>query len=236
MNHCTAISPVILAACCLCMVHPAQGQAPTTVQLPTFQVFSVNTTVSVPDGGGAYLGGINRAADSSVSRGIPFASKIPGLGPLAGNRGISSTRSAAKMSVNATIIDHQELDAAVLAQAAARRTYRAADAASLVTNQKADFISRNLARAERPAEVPLAQAQPSVDEIRRRNELAAKDRDAEAEAFFAKGVAAEEAGKPNVAKIYYQMVARRASGDLKAQADQRLAALQSPGKPTLAAK
>lgn len=211
------------------------AQAPTTVQLPTFQVFSVNTTVSVPDGGGALLGGMNRAADSSVTRGLPLGSKVPGLGRLAGNRGIGSTRSASNMSVHATIIDHQELDAAVLAEAAARRgSLSVADKQALATQQKAEYITRNLARVEVPV-VETKPAAPSVEEIRRRNELAAANRNAEAVAYFAKAQAAEAEQKPGVAKIYYQMVARRAAGDLRVQAETRLAALSSPSK-TLAAK
>jgi hypothetical protein len=202
------------------------AQAPTTVQLPTFQVFSVNTTVSVPDGGGALLGGIKRAADSSTTR---------GRGPLLGNRGIASTRSASNMSVHATIIDHQELDAAVLAEAAARRgSLSLNDKQELATQQKANYISRNLARVEQPV-IEAKPAAPSVEEIRRRNELAAANRDAEAAAYFAKAQAAEAEQKPGVAKIYYQMVARRPAGDLRSQAETRLAALNSPPK-TLAAK
>ena len=209
----------------------AWGQA---VQLPTFQVFSVNTTVSVPDGGGALLGGINRAADSSVTRGLPLAGKIPGLGPLANNRGIASTRSASNMSVHATIIDNHELDEAVLATAAARRGgVSLNDKQALATQQRADYISRNLARAEQP--VPETKtAAPSIDEIRRKNELAAANRDAEAQSFFAKAQAAEAEQKPGVAKVYYQMVARRATGELKSLAETRLAALD-PRTKSLAA-
>lgn len=205
------------------------AQAPTTVQLPTIQVFTINTTVSVPDGGGAYLGGINRAADSSVTRG-------PGLGPLGANRGIASTRSGSHMSVHATIIDHQELDAAVLAEAAARRgSLSVNERQAVATQQKADHITRNLARTERPVAVETKAAAPSLEEIRRQNELAAANRDAEAAVYFAKAQAAEAGQKPAVAKIYYQMVARRAAGGLKAQAEARLAAIASPGK-SLAAK
>jgi hypothetical protein len=209
-----------------CACQSALAQAPTTVQLPTFQVFSVNTTVSVPDGGGALLGGINRAADRSVTR---------GAGPLA-NRGISSTRSASNISVNATIIDHQELDEAVLAQAAARRSSRGLDASQIATNQKADFITRNLAQADRPAREATTNPGPGVEEIRRRNDLAAADRNAEAAEQFAKGEAAEAKGKCNVAKIYYQMAARNGAGSLRDRANERLAVLQSPGKPSLAAQ
>src|SRR5215472_5520233 len=83
----------------------AQGQPPqqpigpalpaTTVQLPTFSVFTVQTTVSVPDGGGMSLGGIDRGVDSTVNRNSG----------LTRNRGIGSTRAASGVSASATIID-----------------------------------------------------------------------------------------------------------------------------------
>ncbi|WP_425619366.1 hypothetical protein NA78x_003106 [Anatilimnocola sp. NA78] len=220
----TALPTAILLA----GVH-AFAQAPTTVQLPVIQVLSVDTTVSVPDGGGVSLGGINRAVDSSVTRGLPL-----GKGPLTTNRGLSSVRSGSNMSVHATIIDHQELDAAVLAEAAARRGTRAEDPATLALQQKADYLSRNLARTQPTAPVAASDRQPSVEQIRERNELAAAVRDAEAASFFAKGQAAEAAGKPGIAKIYYQMVARRDQAGLKQQAEARLAALASPGKSLVA--
>src|SRR5205085_7623767 len=72
--------------------------------------FTVQTTVSVADGGGMSLGGINRAADGTVTR---------GMAPL--NRGIGSSRGASGVSVHATIIDREEMDKAVLAEAAAKR-------------------------------------------------------------------------------------------------------------------
>src|SRR4051812_25435902 len=83
----------------------------TTVQLPSYSVFTVQTTVSVPDGGGAYLGGLKSGASNSSRFGI---------GPLS-NRGLSSSRSASGMSVSATVIDHAEIDRAILAEAAAKR-------------------------------------------------------------------------------------------------------------------
>ena len=84
------------------------GLPATTVQLPSFSIFSVNTTVSVPDRGGMYLGGVNRARDGSRTRGL-------------GNRAIGSDRAANGVQVLATIHDMDELDRAVLAKAAAKR-------------------------------------------------------------------------------------------------------------------
>ncbi len=56
----------------------------------------------------------------------------------------------------------------------------------------------------------------------------------EADSFFARGQQAEADGKPNVAKIYYQMAARRATGDLKQQVQARLEAVS--GRTTALAK
>lgn len=78
------------------------------IQLPTFHQFSVGTTVLVPDGGSAYLGGVDYARYGSSRRG-PF------------NRSSSSSVGSAGVSVHATIIDHEELDRAVLAEAARKR-------------------------------------------------------------------------------------------------------------------
>ncbi|WP_145090464.1 hypothetical protein [Anatilimnocola aggregata] len=186
--------------------------------------------MSVPDGGGILLGGMNRAADSSVTRGLPL-----GKGPLTGSRGLSSVRSGANMSVHATIIDHQELDAAVLAEAAARRAARGEDPAAMAVHQKADNLTRNLARPQRSTPVHTS-AQPSLADIQERNELAAANRSAEAESYLAKAQAAEAANKPGVAKIYYQMVARRDQAGLKQQAEARLAALNAPAGKSLVAK
>jgi hypothetical protein len=117
------------------MATSARAQAPTTVQLPTFRFFTVQTTVSVPDRGSASLGGITRSSSSSTWRGVPG---------LRGSRSLASGRDAGGVSVHATIIDHAELDRAVLA--AARRSSGAAKSA---TSAKADFISRNVGRTGR---------------------------------------------------------------------------------------
>ena len=89
-------------------------------------------------------------------------------------------------------------------------------------DQAADVGDRLAAAQESSA----GRAAPSVAEARR---LHAAEKNAGSEQILAlmeRARAAEEAGKPNVAKIYYQMVARRASGELKQQALDRLNALQ----------
>jgi hypothetical protein len=196
----------------------AQGQqqpppnAPTTVQLPTFSFFTVQTTVSVPDRGGAYLGGIGRGADSSTTRGI---------GPLA-NRGLASSRGASGMSVHATIIDHHEIDQAILAQAAAERGAAANPAVA-----KAAAISRTVGKSD---------SLDSVAAIREQQSAAAAKQASEATEYFAKAQKAEADGKPGVATIFYQMVIRRDATQLKQQAQARLAALQNSKAASVAAR
>jgi hypothetical protein len=120
-----------------------------TVQLPTFQVFSVATTVVVPDRGTAYLGGVNRAAYGSTTSGVPGLSRIPGVGRLFTNRGIGSEVSSSGAHVAATIMDFEEMDRAVLEEAAARRGVFSAASVDPAVERKAAFISRNIAKNDR---------------------------------------------------------------------------------------
>lgn len=123
-----------------------------SVQLPTFQVFSVATTVVVPDRGSAYLGGVNRASFGSNSSGVPGLSPIPGLGRLFTNRGIGSEVSSSGAHVAATIMDLDELDKGVLAEAAAKRGVASASG-GMKTNpaveRKAAYIAKNVAKYDR---------------------------------------------------------------------------------------
>lgn len=186
------------------------AQAPTTVQLPTFSFFTVNTTVSVPDSGGSYLGGIMRGSDSRRTRGLsPF--------PLLANRSTSSDRSAAGMSVRAWIHDFHEMDAAMLAGAVRGGD---SDPATLKGSALSSSIEKSSAGGA-AAGAPLL----SVAEIRRQNDLADQAEVQEAAAFFAKAEEYEAAGKPGLAKLNYQRAASREGGELKQRALARIRAL-----------
>ena len=173
------------------------GQAPTTVQLPTFHFFTVQTTVSVPDSGGTYLGGINRAVDSSRTRGL-------------GSRGSASGRSVGGMSVHATIHDLASMDEALLASAAAKRVTPLDTPADAPVNRAPGLVG--------PASAPVQ----SVAAIRQQQAGAADAQAAEIAGLYAKAVQADAEKKPVVAKLYYQMVARRDTGNLKQQSLARL--------------
>jgi hypothetical protein len=133
------------------------------VQLPTFRFFSVGTTVVIPDRGSAYLGGVNRATYGSSTTGVPGMSGLPGVGRLFTNRGIGSEVSSSGVHASATIMDLEELDKSVLAEAAARRGVAAGGA---VTNpaveRKAAFLAKHMAKTQRtqiPAPPPRSSRQ-----------------------------------------------------------------------------
>jgi hypothetical protein len=200
-----------LIVCVVCVVGAVAGapaalaQQPlpaTTVQLPTFSVFTVRTSVLVPDGGMASMAGISRGADGRVMRGV---------GPLA-NRGLGGSRAASGVSVSSRIIDHEEIDRAILAAAAGRE--KPAEAATA----KVEAITHSIATSRPPP--------TSVAAIREANRVAAEREARELAELFSKAQKAEAEGQTGVAKVYYQMVARRDRGQLQAQAQQRLAALQ----------
>jgi len=80
----------------------------TTVQLPTFQVISVATTVSVPDGGTVLLGGIKRLREGRNEFGVPLLSKVPYIDRLFRNVGIGRETDSLMIMVTPHIIIQEE--------------------------------------------------------------------------------------------------------------------------------
>jgi general secretion pathway protein D len=80
----------------------------TTVQLPTFEVITVTTTVSVPDGGTVLLGGIKRLVEGRNEFGVPLLSKVPYVDRLFRNVGIGRETDSLMMMVTPHIIIQEE--------------------------------------------------------------------------------------------------------------------------------
>jgi hypothetical protein len=216
------VQAVQLAVIVAALAAPLAASA-QTVQLPTYSFTTVSTTVMVPDRGAAFLGGINRAASGRSEYGVP------GL-PLPGfqNRAIGQERGASNMWVTATIHDFEAMDQALLSTPTvtgfgglpgdmprgltAPRPQFAAPAPREPVN-----LAGNWRREAAPA-APVHDA--AAEEAARAGRQVARSQ--EAENYFARGQQAEADGKPNVAKIYYQMAARRATGDLKQLVQSRL--------------
>lgn len=80
----------------------------TTVQQPTLATTSVQTTVSVPDGGTILLGGIKRMREGRNERGVPILSKIPYISRLFRNVAIGRDAQSLMMMVTPRIIIQEE--------------------------------------------------------------------------------------------------------------------------------
>ena len=213
---CKLESTVLLATAILATAAaPVRAQPAVAVQLPTYSFFGMSTTVSVPDRGGVYLGGVNRAQSGlSEARSplLPFA-------PFR-NRGLSTGASAAGASVSAYIHDFEAMDpywhglpssgsglASGGGVAGVKRLDGVAGAKRSVPHRSAT-TSRPLVLT--PAE--LARQQP----------VAPVDPEQEAEKLFALGSEAQAQGNLGAAKVFYEMAARRASGELRTRILTRL--------------
>ena len=120
-----------------------------TVQLPTYRVYSTNTTVSVPDRGAAPLSGNSSARFGARSSGVPILGRVPGLGRGFQNRAIGQGVSASRSWVTAEIIDHREWDEAVLAEARRRRgELTAEELKALEFEREAAFLSQHVGRTD----------------------------------------------------------------------------------------
>ena len=99
-----------------------QAQA---VQLPTYSMFSTNTTVSVPDRGSAHLGGVNRYSAERREYGVPGLPFRPFQ-----NRSIGRSASAVNSRVSVYVHDFEAMDLAILAESSTALPYTSRQAAA----------------------------------------------------------------------------------------------------------
>ena len=199
----------------------AQGGA---VQLPTFDIFTVSTTVSVPDRGAISLGGGSRLAEGSTSRGVPIFGKLPGLSRLAKNKGIGREASRRGLSVHATIISLSEMEeelfgtgSSATAATDAFALARAADLARHMTSAPLTLTSSLPSSTSTPALRLGPNTSASVKSIKAARAAAKSQTQQEALAIYQKAVKAQRAGRTGAAKIYFQMAARRGDEAMKKQ-------------------
>jgi hypothetical protein len=182
----------------------AQGAA--VVQLPSYSMFGVNTSVSVPDRGSVSLGGIGRSSIGSTA-----------FGPTAGlrNRGFGRNLSGSVTSVRATIHDFDALDRATLQGATdprmGRRSLSAADQA-----RRRLTAARQSSAGRVPGSVAEARRQRAAEEVAYETEVTQ-------DLKHARHAAA--AGKTHVAAMFYKAAARHSTGTLRLQVEKETAAL-----------
>ena len=87
-----------------------QGGSSTTltVQRPIFEIVTVQTTVSVPDGGTVLLGGIKRVREGRNMAGVPILNKIPYVSRLFKNTGVGRETQSLMLMVTPRIIIQEE--------------------------------------------------------------------------------------------------------------------------------
>jgi type II secretory pathway component GspD/PulD (secretin) len=95
----------------------AQGIVPgsttpvtNTYELPTTQLTSIQTRVSVPDRGTVLLGGQTLTAQTELEAGAPVLSKLPILGRLFSNRSKTSEKRILLILVKPTIMLQEETE------------------------------------------------------------------------------------------------------------------------------
>ena len=209
----------------------ASGQQGRAVQLPTFSFFGGSTTVSVPDRGSAYFGGVHRARSGMNEFGVPLLPFRPFR-----SRAFGSKRRASDTSVSAYVHDFEAMDRYLLSRptssrAAQPRVAGGRPQADGPSASAPDVWQKRLAAAQATSG---GKAVMSVARLRAQHLREEQARQEEALKWFERGRQAQASGKAGVARVYYQMAARRATGTLKDQIAARVASLSgSPATPRL---
>lgn len=214
--------------CCLLLAACGSTCSAQVIQLPTFHFFAVSTTVSVPDSGSAYLGGVKRSRRGMTTRGVPGLNKVPGISRLFNNRGRGASLTSAGASVSATIIDHAEMDALLLGEAAGRRP---AGTALTATDVTALTLSSHIGRgSESGLRLGGGAPRQSVAAIRLRNAAEARAHHVEMQEYWQRGQYSESLNRMGSARVCYDIIVRRGSGELRDRAALRLAQLRASAK------
>ncbi len=81
---------------------------PVYVPVPKFTNIGIQTSVTVPDGGTATLGGYSRSSESRSQFGTPGLGRMPYTSRGVGNVGFGRSRVSGRVNVSARIINLRE--------------------------------------------------------------------------------------------------------------------------------
>ncbi|MEO1997721.1 MAG: hypothetical protein ABGZ17_20860 [Planctomycetaceae bacterium] len=175
--------------------------AQVMLQQPAMSNFSVNTTVSVPDRGGAYLGGLHRAGAGHKS-----------FGPFRPGTATGVFRESQSLTSHVYIHDFQTMDRLLLETArrqapdhSRRVTGRSAAAYGVLAARKPDRYKAGV--LSNPRFRAVRGTPPS------RKIPATKDRSAVASRALQLGRNALLRGRPSLARLHFQMAARYGSSE-----------------------
>ncbi|HZZ27258.1 MAG TPA: hypothetical protein VFE46_04560 [Pirellulales bacterium] len=192
----------------LAILHLWTGEAAAqTVQLPSFHYFAVDTTVLVPDGGDAFLGGASSSSFGRSERGIPGFS-----GPPFVNTAIGTTTGASNVSVSAQIHDFGAMEDALIGP----------------PSFQTDVSAWHLSASQQAAIAVPNPALQSVAALKAEQAAENVAADEQAAAALARGRQWVAQHKLGVAKIYFQNAAKQASpaGEVRQQALAALTAIE----------
>jgi hypothetical protein len=201
------------------------------VQQPSYRTTTMGSTIVVPDQGATFLGGINRSSMGRNEFGVPGLGKLPFVNRLFNNRSIGQDMNSGNVWVTAKIHDFDAMEEALLGTTPDlfAQSHRRAEPAAGLAGRAPQPRNPNLEGnwQPKPAQAADGRAPLNLADEQTRRAAQQKTRADEATDFFERGRQAEADGKANVAKIFYQMAARRATGDLKQQALAKLEAIGS---------
>ena len=98
----------MLVAAALTPSARAQGLGRVFVTAPTVTTIRAQTTVTVPDGGTALVGGISQLSEGRTEYGVPVVGKVPYVGRGFRNVGYGRTIVSGKVTATVRIIDLRE--------------------------------------------------------------------------------------------------------------------------------
>jgi type II secretory pathway component GspD/PulD (secretin) len=84
------------------------GTGTVTVQQPVFEKVTVQSTVSVPDGGSILLAGVKRLREGRNMAGVPILNKIPYISRLFKNTGVGRETVSLVLMITPRIIIQEE--------------------------------------------------------------------------------------------------------------------------------
>jgi hypothetical protein len=191
------------------------------IQLPTFRFFGLSTTVSVPDRGSAYLGGVSRSAMSRSERGLPILSRVPVAGRAFGNRAIAGRTDLSGASVSAYIHDFEAMDEELLGQAAAAARRSTSAVRRQPGNANVTARSATPPRSLPSGQISDAAGRTSVADLRRQQQIQKHASQTEANLAARRDIErAKElmaSGKSGLARMYLQQAAKQADPQLRTE-------------------
>lgn len=174
----------------VCSLGLSEGVSAQTIQQPVVRTFGATTTLSVPDRGTAFIGGVGQSA---------YGRRNAGFGPLRGSSNIGRESSGASLTTTVTIHDFQAMDEYLLRSANAQST----------RNRSLNGVAANAYEQLTGSEVSA----PPVNSPPQRRPMheSGSSSSSRADRFFQLGLAAESRGQTGVARLHFQTAVRLGS-------------------------